>query len=462
MKRVLYLGVVVGLVSFTLAGGGGCTKRDSSATKGEAAPPPTVKVKNPTKGVVHQIIEQPAYVEAFEETPLHARISGYVHKVHVDIGDIVRGPRYDDKGELLEPGQALAELWVPEMEQEARQKEALVQQAKAEVLQSVAIQAAAESNVDTFKALKLEAEAGRERADALYERWQLEYKRTEGLAGTVLDKQTLEEARYQFKAAAAARKEVEAKVASTAAGIKESEARRDKAKADLEVARAKVLVATADAARVRALVDYATVRAPYGGVITVRNIHTGHFLTGAGVKPLFVIDRTDNDRVRIVAEVPETMAMYVNDKTTAHIRFPVLKGMEQEAKLTRLSWALDAKARTLRVEIDLPNKVGKLRPGIYAHITLRAPLAETLTLPVGAVITQGVESVCYLLEKGKAVRTPIKIGAREGESVQVLKKLKGTLDKGTWEDFTGKEEVIVSSPGMLADGQAVIVEEHKH
>ena len=123
-------------------------------------------------------------------------------------------------------------------------------------------------------------------------------------------------------------------------------------------------------------------------------------------------------RIEPVAEVPETMALFVNDKTTAQIRFPVLKGAEQEAKLTRLSWSLDAKARTLRVEIDLPNKEGKLRPGIYAHVTLRAPLAESLTLPIRAVVTQGAESVCFVVDKGKAVRTPLKTGVRGEDAIK--------------------------------------------
>jgi multidrug efflux pump subunit AcrA (membrane-fusion protein) len=128
--------------------------------------------------------------------------------------------------------------------------------------------------------------------------------------------------------------------------------------------------------------------------------------------------------------------------------------------VTRSSWSLDARSRTLRTEIDLRNPEGKLRPGMYAYVTFTAPLPSAFTLPASAVVTQAGESWCYRVEDGKAVRTPIKVGGREGQRVQVLKKGKGSPGgDGTaaWEDFTGKEEVVVTNPASLSDGQPVTV-----
>ena len=69
--------------------------------------------------------------------------------MHVDSGDRVKGPRFDSQGKELEPGQVLAELWVPEREEELRQKKALVAQAAAEVDQAVAALEAAKANIST-------------------------------------------------------------------------------------------------------------------------------------------------------------------------------------------------------------------------------------------------------------------------------------------------------------------------
>jgi RND family efflux transporter MFP subunit len=419
----------------------------------------TVTTVRPEQKPLRHVFERDAHVEAFEETPLFARISGYVQKVHVDIGDRVQGPRLDDKGKRIQPGQVLAEICVPEMEEELRQKRALVAQAEAEVEQAAAALEAAEANIATAKAMILEAEAGRERAQANYERWESEHKRMTRLARTVLDEQQLDEALRQLRVAGAARKEVEAKVHSARAGAKESEAKRDKARADLMAAKARVQVAQAEEGRLSALLGYSKVRAPYDGVITSRNIHTGHYLTGTGAKPLFVIARTDI--VRILVDVPEAEAMCVSDGVTARIRCQFIKDQEFEGKVTRCSWSLDAKARTLRTEIHLQNPQGTLRPGMYAYATFRAELSGRFTLPASALVTQGDQAFCYRVEDGKAIRTPVKIGARNSQLVQVLKKLNGPAKpsgQGVWEDFTGKEEVILSGAASLSDGQPVKVE----
>src|SRR5581483_2312990 len=90
--------------------------------KAEApAAPSALATVRPERQTVRHTIEQPGRVEAFEETPLYARLSGYVKQVRVDIGDAVK------------EGDVLAELAVPEMDVELTQKEALVKQADAEL-----------------------------------------------------------------------------------------------------------------------------------------------------------------------------------------------------------------------------------------------------------------------------------------------------------------------------------------
>ena len=64
----------------------------------------------------------------------------------------------------------------------------------------------------------------------------------------------------------------------------------------------------------------------------------------------------------------------------------------------------------------------------------------------------------FRVEDGKAVRTPVKLGARQGPLVEVIKKQAKPARRGepiTWESFTGQEEIVVANPSALADGQAV-------
>src|SRR4051812_9628103 len=109
------------LVLFGLAAG---CNRPAASPPAEATAPAatTVSVTRPARKTVRHSIEQPGYnVEAFQQTPLFAKIAGYVEKVNADIGDRVT------------KGQVLAELSVPEMTVELKQKEAAVLQAEAEV-----------------------------------------------------------------------------------------------------------------------------------------------------------------------------------------------------------------------------------------------------------------------------------------------------------------------------------------
>src|SRR5262245_1070614 len=149
----------------------GCGRPSAAARPAGGAPPapsaPAVAVVKPERHTLGRTVEQPGTVEAFEEAPLVAKIAGYVREVNVDIGDRVR------KGDVL------AELWVPEMEEEVKQKKALVTQAEAEVAQAEAALKAAEAGIETAAAQVQEAEAGRKRAQANYERWRSEYRGVE-------------------------------------------------------------------------------------------------------------------------------------------------------------------------------------------------------------------------------------------------------------------------------------------
>src|SRR5262249_50628231 len=83
-----------------------------SAASESAAGSPLVKVTpiRPVRKTLVRRTEQPGQVEAFEETPLFAKVAGYVAKIHVDIGDHVAGPRLDALGKMVQPGEVLAEL----------------------------------------------------------------------------------------------------------------------------------------------------------------------------------------------------------------------------------------------------------------------------------------------------------------------------------------------------------------
>ena len=114
-----------------LSGISGCKKSPiEPVSQGLGETPAGLVVVHPYRKSLSRVIEQPGTLQAKEETLLFSRIPGFVRKQRpeVDIGYRIRGPRLDDKGKEIEPGEVLADLAVPELEEETRQKEAMVRQ----------------------------------------------------------------------------------------------------------------------------------------------------------------------------------------------------------------------------------------------------------------------------------------------------------------------------------------------
>jgi len=305
---------------------------------------------------------QPARILAWETTPLYAKVTGYVETMHVDIGD-----------EITDVKQPLVTLYIPEMLDEERQKLALEKQAGAELKQAKAAVKLAESRKKTADANVSEAVAGLGRFLAAKKRWDSELERLTNLAkdGSVSQK-LVDETQFEKDSADAAIEEVKAKVQSAKAAQSEAASAIKQAEADENAADARLKVAVANRTYTQTMLQYAQIKSPFVGVVVARNADTGHFVQpgdAAKSKPLLVVARIE--KLRVVVEVPEADAPFVKKGNDATIRVPALgKQGVAPGKVARTSFALNPRNRTLRVEIDVPNKDALLRPGMYAEATI--------------------------------------------------------------------------------------------
>jgi HlyD family secretion protein len=264
--------------------------------------------------------------------------------------------------------------------------------------------------------------------------------------GGTIEGQQGDETLNQFKAAGA-------RVQASEAALRKSKTDRDKSAADVRAAEAHVDVASADAQRAEAMLSYATIRAPYSGVVTARKVSNGDFVQPATGKGDWLFRIARLDPVRVVVAVPEADADLVRENSKVKLSIKAAQGPPLEGTITRTSWALEPGSRTLRTEIDMPNKDGRLRPGMFVYAKIINPLPETWTLPVSAVVKQDDALVCFLIESGKAVRVPVRVGRSDGQHVEVLKR----QTQGSplaWEDFSGNESVASRAAG-ITDGQAI-------
>jgi len=433
------------LLAYVIGWGGSAPAASTPASPSPVA----VTTVRPERGSLRHTVEQPGQIQGFEQTPLYAKISGYVRKLNVDIGDRVKA------------GQALAELSVPELEEQLHQKEALAAQAKAQVENSKQMVRTAEATVNRSAAALRLSEAGVERAEASFTYWQNESERAKRLLpSNSIDQSTAEQTFQQFKSAESALNESRASVDLAKATLAESQAQRDQALTAVPVAEATAQSAEADRKQTAAMLEYTHITAPFDGVVTRRGVDTGWLVQApagsAPGAPLFTVARTDV--VRVFLDVPEADAAQVRDGMAAAVRVQSLQEQEFAGTVTRSSYVLDDQARTLHTEIDLPNPDGRLRPGQYAVARLTVERPGALMLPASALLTQDDQPAVMRVEDGKAVRTPVKLGSRQGTMVEVLKMQTRPPAHGepaVWDGLTAAEEIVASSPSALTDGQAV-------
>jgi multidrug efflux pump subunit AcrA (membrane-fusion protein) len=311
------------------------------------------------KGPQPRALQLPGQVEAAEQAQLYSRIVGFVQKADVDIGDRVK------------KGQVLAELAVPELEAELRQKEALVARAAAEAQHAQQVLREATATLAATTADVQQAEAAVRQAQAKLEAARAAHDRARKLAEEkVIDTSALDEKAQQFAVAKAALEEAEAKAQSARATREALVASKGSAEEGIKVAVAQKEAAAAEVQRAAAMLRYARITAPFDGVVTRRDVAAGALVgpPGSRGQPLFTVARVDT--VRVIVAVPEEKIGRVRVGAEAVFARGHTGAEKFKGKVARTGGALDPHGRTLRVEIDLPNGDGKLIPGMTGTVSI--------------------------------------------------------------------------------------------
>jgi multidrug efflux pump subunit AcrA (membrane-fusion protein) len=280
------------------------------------AKPPTVRVIQPEERTIVRVVGQPSFIESYERTSVYPKLTGYIEKWNVDIGDKVK------KGDVL------ATLFVPELVEDFGTKKATVKLDEERVALALKLVEVADADVKAAKAKLDEAKAILAKYESEVSRWDMEVKRlTHEVQQGVVDPQILLESTNQWRSSAAARDAAKATIAKAEAELLSRQATLAKAHVDVDVAKADLAVATSEAKRIEAWVGYITLPAPYDGIVMERNANTGDFVlpsTGdpstmtraphlspsGNAAPIYVVMRTDI--VRIFVDVPEADANYVH------------------------------------------------------------------------------------------------------------------------------------------------------
>ena len=352
---------------------------------------PRVQVVQVTRGDNKSGLRLPGNVQAINEAPILARTDGYMKNRFVDLGDRVKA------------GQPLAELEAPEMEEQLRGARAAAEQARAALEQAAANLEQGRSDLELAKVSA--------------QRWGDLAK--QGIASRHDDD------RYRL--------EYQARTASVRA--------LEKA---LNAQKSSVAVAEANVARMENVKAYKVVKAPFDGVITLRNVDAGALVT-AGNTLLFRIAQMQ--KVRTYVSVPQTWVSAVRPGQTASIRVDGLPGREFTGTVARTANALDPTSRTLLVELNVMNSDGALLPGMSAQVELSSPRRDApLSIPADALVVRSNGSEVALVRPDGTVHVQkIQVGRDYGDRLEVL----SGLEEG---------DTVIQNPGdVVREGMKVEV-----
>lgn len=370
-----------------------------TSCKSSAPPPPpapVVPIAAVGPATLQNNLVLTAEFEPFQDVDVMAKVAGYVKYIRVDIGSHVK------------QGDVLAVLEVPEIQDD-------LQKAKAGV-------AAAQANVVT-------AQAGIQRAEAAAGIAQLSFQRINDVATKNKGLVPLQE----VDVARSRQAEAVAQLAS--------------ARSDLRAAQDSKAAADSEYARAQAMLQYATIRAPFNGVVTKRYANTGSMIQ-AGIssqsQAMPVVRLAQNDLLRLTLPVPVTDVAEVRDGQPVDVNVSnpprTLRGT-----ISRYADSVQMSTRTMDTQVDVPNPDGSLIPGMYAEVHLHlADRPNVLSVPVDAVDGLGTAvEQAYLVRNGVIHVVQVTTGLQTPTRLEILSGLRAG------------DQVVVGRHSGLSEGEQV-------
>jgi len=410
----------------------------------EPAPPKErlvrVETTHPVAESLPIRVELTATVEALSKIEVSARVPGVVAEFYPPALDI---------GQRVSAGAPIVRLAVPELDAQREQRTAALAQAKNQVAQAAEAERVAASEVTESEALLKRATA-----DVKFRR--LETRRVTDLASRgATQPERVEEANRQLEA-------TEAAADAARAAVDTKKAKASAAKADRATAESRVGVAAADLRTTEEMITLATIKAPpapatatpaptAGGtpfqyVVTRRTVDRGATIKDAG-QPLLTLMHVDT--VRVLVDIPERdvpmLEAVVRDSTlwaplseSAVLQVPGLRESasrgEYRGRIARTAGVLDPATRSMRAEVEIDNRAGDLKPGMYGTMTLTlGNRLNALMLPSSAFVRRDGRTEVLVVDvapdnpaRGVIRVVEVRTGYDDGKRVQVTSGLTTT------------------------------------
>jgi RND family efflux transporter MFP subunit len=357
---------------------------------------PAAQVAAAARGNIAHTLSLAGQFQPYQVIDVHPKVTGFMVKINVDIGDRVH------------QGQTLAVLEVPELNAQLRGTGFEMARSKDELLR-------------TQHEIK--------QAEAIHSALHTDYQRlleTSKAQPGLIAQQELDDAQSKDLS---------------------SESQVDAAKAGAAAAQEHTEVANADNERVQALKNYTNVVAPLDGVIVWRYADTGALIqsgTNSNEQDIPIVRLSQSGLLRLRMPIPEDDVQFIRVGDPMQVRVDAI-GRSFTGKIVRFTRDVNFETRTMETEIDVENKDLSIAPGMYANTQLQLASANNVTtIPVDALLLKGNQQTVLLLDADNRIHTRTVVVGLRGSK---LAEIKSGLQPG--------DRVILGGQDKYNEGQAV-------
>jgi membrane fusion protein (multidrug efflux system) len=201
-------------------------------------------------------------------------------------------------------------------------------------------------------------------------------------------------------------------------------------------------VGTAAVELARVQLEKAHIVAPFSGIVGLRSVSAGEYVTaGQALVNLEAIDPVKAD-----FRVPEKFLSAIRVGQVIRLKLDAFPGESFEGKVYAIDPRLDVSGRSLLVRAVVPNADRRLRPGLFARVTVLLQLKEAaLSVPEQAIMPQGDSQFVFKIVDGKVQLTKVVTGTRREGRVEIV------------DGLAAGDQVVTAGQLKIRDGVAVSV-----
>jgi HlyD family secretion protein len=385
------------------------------------------------------------YVVAARRAALSADTPGRIVELNVTEGSVVKA------------GDVVARLFSDEYEAALRRAEAERGVAKAALSRADAQHASARAEEERAGASTHAARSVVESSKAELELARQEIARVEQLlADAVVTQRDLDTARATFRGREAGLRRSEFLLGAATAGEASARATVGVAVADLNVAKAQLTVAEAARDQAKATFEKTLVRAPFDGVVVLKDAEVGEVVSVQGGDRGSVVTMVDFASLEVQADVPETSLGGVVQGGHTLIFLDAFPERPYKGQVERIWPTANRSKATVEVRIRFLKRDQRLRPEMGVRVVflpdnVEVPVTETarsaLLLPEDSVVSVDGNDGVFVLDRDSVTFRALRLGKRRAGRVEVI------------EGLVEGERVVITPPPSLEDGSRVIVRE---